>query len=381
MTVEKPTILFFSHSAEFYGAERILFSIVKSLQEEFIVHVALPAEGPLTKELAQWEGVQVHRFTLTRFTTRPVDLCANFFIFVPFVWSVCRLLRQIRPDVVYCNTIRNIFTATIAHWSDYPVLFHFHERNISGLPGKLFAFIASKVNDINIFVCDYAANSYTQLVASLLKKSKVIYNGVEVSPRPLLLLGQPQSYPLLMTIAQLAPHKRIEDLLRAMPLVLKNYPTAQLVIFGEGSDRPKLESLIAEFSLGTHVTLAGFIPDAASRLADADIFLAPFAEEGLNTAAIEAMLCGKPVVAAASGGLLEIVENGKTGLFHDLGHHEQIASQIEYLSESPELRLQMGAKGQQRAVHLFNTQRQMKQLSVIVRELAESRRIAVEGRV
>lgn len=373
MTGDRPTILFFSHTAELYGAERILLSIVREMRHDFAVHVALPADGPLARELAALEGVRLHRFTLLRFTKRPVDLLHNLAILIPFVAGVVRLLKQVRPDLVYCNTIRNLFTAAVAHWLGYPALFHAHERNLPGPAGRLFAWIAARACDVIVFVCEYAARSYTDIVPSLAARSRVIYNGVAVPQQPPPSQPRKEAFPLLMTIAQLAPHKRLDDLLRAMPQVVARYPSAHLVVFGEGDDRPKLEGLIAELSLGNHVTLAGFVPDAAGRLADADIYLAPFAGEGLNTTAIEAMLNRKPVIAAASGGLLEIVEEGETGLFHEVGDYGQIAAHVEYLAQSTELRREMGENGRQRAGRLFDPQRQMEKIRGIVEELAKKR--------
>jgi glycosyltransferase involved in cell wall biosynthesis len=72
--------------------------------------------------------------------------------------------------------------------------------------------------------------------------------------------------------------------------------------------------LCRELGLDGIATFAGFRPDAGEWLAGCDLLLAPAVEEGHGRTLVEAMTAGVPVVAASSGGHLEIIEPGRTGI-------------------------------------------------------------------
>ena len=86
------------------------------------------------------------------------------------------------------------------------------------------------------------------------------------------------------------------------------------MIAGEGELRPALERQIKEHHLEKHVTAAGFRPDVLSLHKAFDIFVMSSVTEGLGTSLLDAMACGKPIVATTAGGIPEVVEDGETGL-------------------------------------------------------------------
>ena len=79
-------------------------------------------------------------------------------------------------------------------------------------------------------------------------------------------------------------------------------PDARFVIAGEGELRPALERQIKEHHLEKHVFLAGFRPDVLSVHKAFDIFVMSSVTEGLGTSLLDAMACGKPIVATPAGG-------------------------------------------------------------------------------
>ena len=75
-----------------------------------------------------------------------------------------------------------------------------------------------------------------------------------------------------------------------------------------------LERQIRDRHLEKHVILLGFRPDVLSLHKVFDVFVMSSVTEGLGTSLLDAMACGKPVVATAAGGIPEVVEDGLTGL-------------------------------------------------------------------
>ena len=80
-------------------------------------------------------------------------------------------------------------------------------------------------------------------------------------------------------------------------------PDARFVIAGEGELRPALERQIKDHHLEKHVFLTGFRPDVLSVHKAFDIFVMSSVTEGLGTSLLDAMACGKPIVATTAGGM------------------------------------------------------------------------------
>jgi glycosyltransferase involved in cell wall biosynthesis len=132
------------------------------------------------------------------------------------------------------------------------------------------------------------------------------------------------------------------------------------VIAGEGELRPAVERQIKEHHLEKHVLLAGFRPDVLSLHKAFDIFVMSSVTEGLGTSLLDAMACGKPIVATATGGIPEVVVDGQTGILVPPRDHEAMASAIVKLLKGPELRQHMGAAGLARVRQKFSADRMVK---------------------
>ena len=140
----------------------------------------------------------------------------------------------------------------------------------------------------------------------------VIRNGTRpASARPPL-----QGPPVIACAGRLVQRKGVDDLLRAMQLVIGRRPDARLLLLGDGPDRPRIKRLVAEYGLGDHVTLCGYVarPGLDELLSTAWVQAAPsrYLEPFTNVVA-EAMMRGTAVVATGTGGTPEMVRDGVTG--------------------------------------------------------------------
>ena len=94
----------------------------------------------------------------------------------------------------------------------------------------------------------------------------------------------------------------------------------RLLILGEGEERPRLESLVAELGLGDCVALPGFGANPYAYLVRAAVFVLSSISEALPTALIEAMAVGTPVVATdCKCGPREILQDGRFGALVPVG--------------------------------------------------------------
>jgi glycosyltransferase involved in cell wall biosynthesis len=134
-------------------------------------------------------------------------------------------------------------------------------------------------------------------------------------------------------------------------------PDARFIIAGEGELRPQLERQIKEHRLEKHCILAGFRPDVLSVHKAFDIFVMSSVTEGLGTSLLDAMAAAKPIIATRTGGIPEVVTDGKTGILVEPRDHVAMADAIVRLLKDETLRRQMGEAGRARARSLFSAER------------------------
>ena len=120
--------------------------------------------------------------------------------------------------------------------------------------------------------------------------------------------------PALGVVARLSSEKGVDVALRALKLIVADYPSACLHIAGDGPDRAKLVHLASELGLAHHIVWHGHVDDMQSIYQQLTLLMIPSRSEGLPNAALEAMAAGVPVVSTDVGGLSELVINGHTGL-------------------------------------------------------------------
>jgi glycosyltransferase involved in cell wall biosynthesis len=163
--------------------------------------------------------------------------------------------------------------------------------------------------------------------------------------------------PRICSVGRLSREKGHLLLLKAMSIVVKSVPEAQLQICGEGPELSTIARRAEVNGLAENVALLGFVRDVRSLLAAADVFVMPSLSEGLGVAVLEAMAMGKPVVATDAGGLPEAVMHGETGLVVPAGDAEALAEAMTALLEKPTRAREMGRAGRQRALSHFDRPR------------------------
>jgi glycosyltransferase involved in cell wall biosynthesis len=136
----------------------------------------------------------------------------------------------------------------------------------------------------------------------------------------------------LACVARLDPRSKGQDILLealANPVWI-NRPW-QLTLYGNGPFRNVIERLVQRFGLGDRVTLAGYVSRVVDIWAENHVLVMPSRFEGLPLAMVEAMLCGRPIVATDVAGHSEIVEDGVSGFLADAPTVPSVAGTLERL--------------------------------------------------
>ena len=123
-------------------------------------------------------------------------------------------------------------------------------------------------------------------------------------------LDLPENRPILLSVRRLAARMGLDNLLRALPEIVRRCPDVLLLLGGSGPEKSNLESLIATLGLENHVKMLGFIPDTdlPTYYQAADLFVLPtLALEGFGLVTTEDLSSGLPVIGTPAGATPEIL--------------------------------------------------------------------------
>jgi phosphatidylinositol alpha-mannosyltransferase len=157
----------------------------------------------------------------------------------------------------------------------------------------------------------------------------------------------------ILFVGRLERRKGLGYLLNACAEMKRSFPNFRLIVVGPGTVlRHRYEKLVGDMSLTNNVVFTGFVPSAElpSYYRSADIFCAPATGgESFGIVLLEAMACGKPVVATSIKGYASVLANGDEGLLVPPKDDEALAQALLSLLHDKSLRLQMGDKGKIKA--------------------------------
>lgn len=142
-------------------------------------------------------------------------------------------------------------------------------------------------------------------------------------------------------VGRLDTPKNQERLLRAFRQILDAHPRARLTLVGDGTLRPRLETLARELELGDAVIFVGMQENVRPFLTEADIFVLTSDYEGIPMTILEAMGTGLPIVSTAVGGVPDVLVDGKTGILA-AAEVDAVADACRKLAENSSLRETLG---------------------------------------
>ena len=165
----------------------------------------------------------------------------------------------------------------------------------------------------------------------------------------------------------------IDDLIQAFALVLETLPhsSLKLCIAGDGQEKDNLIALSKNLGIADKVLFIGKIKhqDMPAFLHSIDIFAALSIEESFGVAIIEASACEKPVVVSNAAGLMEVVEQNKTGIIVDKHDPILAAKALETLVLDPILRKKLGEAGRERVECLYDWKQNLAHMNSIYKHI------------
>lgn len=147
---------------------------------------------------------------------------------------------------------------------------------------------------------------------------------------------------LVGAVGNLREAKGFDILINAASIVYRKKKDIKFVILGKGLLEEHLRKQIEKLGLTEIVSLYGFIDNVYNYMVNFDIVVIPSRWEGFPVVALEAMACGKPVIATKTGDLPEIIEHGVSGLIVEPEKPEELANAILLIASNDTMRKEMG---------------------------------------
>jgi glycosyltransferase involved in cell wall biosynthesis len=319
-------ILFADQFSEPGGAQLCLMDLMPAiLRRGWRPHMILPGNGRLVEWSRQWK-VPVYPLPLRALSNGRKGLRDLGYFGVDTLRTAAELrevVQQHRIDVLYVNGPR-VLPAVVG--LECPLIFHAHSIVSGSWVRHMASWVVRTSRAQVIAVSEYAGRPYSSIPGI-----RVIYNGVpDYGPRRVFSDGR-----LRVGMAgRIAPEKGQLDFVKAARRIGGERLSFRICgdsLFSAGDYARRVRNEAA----GSPVEFAGWRDDTAGMFADLDILVVPSSsDEASPRVVIEALSAGVPVVAYRSGGIPELIEDGRTGIFTDSPDWESLANALVRLGSN-----------------------------------------------
>jgi glycosyltransferase involved in cell wall biosynthesis len=378
--------LFIHQSSELYGSDKTLLTLIKALNSGHLITpiVVLPNEGRLASLLRELRikviitpVIKLSRgiFKVENILKIPIELFKS-------IRAINKELKGESIKLVYSNTLAVLLGGVYAKIKGVPHVWHVHEiiqhpRVVAYAYPILVNVLSRKV----IFNSFAAQKSLCKGHKRLQLKSSVVWNGIN-RDQPFteekkidFLKRKHQINPSAIVIGlvgRISRWKGHELLLKTFKEISKSNSNTELVFIGS----PPLNQEIFEENLKTKIKLWGLsekckiisFQEKIWEIYDMlDVVVVPSTEpEPFGLVALEGMLSKKPVIASNHGGIVEIINNNKSGLLFKANDEKDLKRCLMRILENDKLRSQMGIVGKERADKVFSVKAHVSKISSLL---------------
>jgi len=373
------------------GNDEVLVRLIREFDQSlfrfFIVQPGDNPYAPIYRKL----GAEVifMKMSIIKRNLSPGFIMSYFADFWPTVGRIMKVCRRNAIELVHTNTTQILGAGLAAKILGIPSIYHVHSYSISRpewvIRSLNYWFMATGDRML--------ANSPVTADIFLSRgfrpdKMKVVWNPVDFEAFASdsefkdmrSELGIDQYAPLVAIVGRVARIKCIENFIRASKTVLESVPDAAfLVVGGAQTDEDKayqkeLVFLTQELGLQERVRFLGRRSDIPRIMKSINLLVHTSESEGFGLVVAEAMAAGVPVVAAATGAIPYLVDDGITGRLVPFGKPEDMASAIVSLLRDPEKAEKMGESGRLKAEKLWKAANVAEAITEVYLDLLDSRK-------
>jgi len=295
-------------------------------------------------------------------------------------WIGARQLGELarKADIIHIHRSQDLALAVLAkrHAGNRPALVYTrhmlirHDRH--GSPAHRFMF---KHVDRLLTITDQISRQARNCLPIDPARTRALPLGVSPAPpmadcettRP------PDADFVVGCFSRIEPKKGQHELIEAIARLRDQGVAAGGMIAGPVMDSHYdhvLKRQIADRGLGGSVRFLGTLRHTQPAMSCCDVVVMPSTGEALGLVLIEAMLMGVPVIGSASGGVLEFIADGESGLTYPVGDVDALTQRLQRLADDREFARSLGRAGRQSASEKFNRERHLESLETVFREVA-----------
>ncbi len=367
-------ILFITSTQLYWGSEKSLTLLAKSIIESFDIHI-LTVDGPLVTDLNKYNipyGLFTN-VTLTKLT---------FLSFLKLSYRLSRFIKKNEFDIIHANDlISSQYSILASKTANIKSVAHIRDPYLSR---------TLKRNNITILkmadrIIAVSKSVKKELVEAGIidKKISVVYDAVELSEKDnsnrsrlkirKKLLGYSEDN-LIGICGRIVPIKGHIYLFKALPDILKRFKSTRILVVGEAPYDgkyylKKIKKAALDLGVNNYITFLGFRDDIQLLMKCLDILVVPSIAEPFGMVVIEAMAAKTPVVASSVGGMLEIIDDKETGLLVPPKDPSQIATAILNLLSNKTYTMFIVNNAEKKVKKLFSVKVQKSKIQKIYNEL------------
>ncbi|HEX8146292.1 MAG TPA: glycosyltransferase family 4 protein [Pyrinomonadaceae bacterium] len=359
-------VLQVSSARAFGGGERHLADLARGLQERgHEILAAVRERSPLREHLSFLPAQNVYAVRLRN----ALDIGS--------ARKLARVARERKVDIIHAHVARDYapasFAARFAPAARFVITRHVlfplsstHRLTLSNVSRVIAVSepVARALRTQNIFDED---------------KIRVVENAVDLARfERARAEAEPDAHgrPLRVgIIGELSVIKGQEEFVRAAALVREDFgERVEFLIAGEdnspgGGHRARIERVVRELNLANNVRLLGRVEDVPSLVFKLDVLVSASYSESFGLAMAEALVCGVPVVATATGGSKSLIEDGVSGLLVPRGDVRAIAAAVASLLSDEERRRALGEHARRNALERFDPGRMVEATERVYEEM------------
>jgi glycosyltransferase involved in cell wall biosynthesis len=380
------TVLYVNITSGVGGAAQSLLTLIRYARERGIRPIlAGQQEREGMWEVAEAEGIPFYPLYLTSWAKS--DLSLQDILYIPNRINTIRRMRNIcrreSVDLIHSNLPYALEGALTARVTGLSHVFHVRDEFLTtyrtwwGGPGGAARFM-HRMSDRVIAVSTNIAEEFDRIGAE--DTVRIIPNPVDIPPldseldtnEVRLTYGLPTGRPVIGTFGSIAQWKGQLDLVHAIDRLRSANESAVAVIVGAGVGdeyEGQVRDEVNRLDLSDHVFFTGHLQDIWPLMRSVDIVAVPSHAEGFGRVVVEGMGAGKPVVASATGGIVDIIQDGENGLLTPPGDALTLAETLARALHDPKLRSRLATAGKRRAAKVYTPEAHVEQVLGVYEEL------------
>jgi len=383
-------ILFYNHTSQVSGAERVLLLILARLnRSRFEPVLVCPPAGQLQKEARTLSVPCVTVGQLNaRFTGKIGAFIRYLISFVATIREVRARVRENKPELIHANSVRAglvISAATVG--LGIPIVWHVHDllpQHPLSTCIRLFTLILPPLR--LVVVAEAAAERFRgKLLQRFPRRVEfaIIHNAIDVAKLNSVSTGGSihkelrirNNDRLVGIVGNLSPVKGQLELVRAFAEVRKRVPNLALLVVGsalfnrDDGYQKLLAAEVRALGLDHCVRLLGQRNDVPAIMSGLDLLVLNSRSEAFPLVALEGMAAGVPVLATAVGGLPELITHEKNGWLVPFGAEEKLIAGMSLLLERREVSAHLAANARQHVTKNFPVHKFMKSIESIYADI------------